>query len=122
LGIIPGWGGTQRLARVCGPGIAKELIFTRRTVDAHEALRIGPVNGGHRPGGAKARETAPPLPPKSPGALRGTELVAHPGRRRDHGANLEAEAESFGELFSSDDAKEGLAAFVEKREPRFSGR
>ena len=44
LGIVPGWGGTQRLARVCGIGVAKELIFTGRTVDAEEALRIGLVN------------------------------------------------------------------------------
>ena len=55
LGIIPGWGGTQRLARVCGLGVAKDLIFTGRLVDAEEALRIGLVNARARP---RAREGA----------------------------------------------------------------
>ena len=58
LGIIPGWGGTQRLARVCGLGVAKDLILTGRLVDAEEALRIGLVNGVHDPAIDKAREVA----------------------------------------------------------------
>ena len=58
LGIIPGWGGTQRLARLCGLGAAKELIFTGRLVAAEEALRIGLVNGVHDPALDKAREVA----------------------------------------------------------------
>jgi enoyl-CoA hydratase len=122
LGIIPGWGGTQRLARVCGLGVAKELIFTGRTVDADEALRIGLVNAVHDPVLDKARETAQLLATKSPVAIRVMKLLANRALGGDHGANLNAEAESFGELFSSDDAQEGLAAFVEKREPRFTGR
>jgi enoyl-CoA hydratase len=122
LGIIPGWGGTQRLARVCGLGVAKELIFTGRTVDADEALRIGLVNGVRDPVLDRARETAQLLATKSPIALRVMKRLANRALGGDHGANLKAESESFGELFSSDDAKEGLAAFVEKREPRFTGR
>jgi enoyl-CoA hydratase len=122
LGIIPGWGGTQRLARVCGLGVAKELIFTGRTVDAEEALRIGLVNAVHDPVLDKAREIAQLLATKSPVALRVMKLLANRALGGDHRANLDAEAESFGELFSSADAKEGLAAFVEKREPRFTGR
>ena len=70
LGIIPGWGGTQRLARVCGLGIAKELIFTGRLVDADEALRIGLVNAVHDPVLEKAQETATLLASKSPVSLR----------------------------------------------------
>src|SRR5207244_5356341 len=70
LGLIPGWGGTQRLARTCGLGIAKELIFTGRLVDADEALRIGLVNGVHDPVLDKALETASFLGSKSPVALR----------------------------------------------------
>ena len=122
LGIIPGWGGTQRLARVCGLGVAKELIFTGRTVDADEALRIGLVNAVYDPVLEKAEETAKLLATKSPIALRVMKDLANRALGGEHAANLGAEADSFGELFSSADAKEGLAAFVEKREPRFVGR
>jgi enoyl-CoA hydratase len=122
LGIIPGWGGTQRLARVCGLGHAKELIFTGRLVDADEALRIGLVTAVHDPVLDKARETAELLSTKSPVSLRVMKELANRALGGDHAANLEAEADSFGELFSSEDAKEGLTAFVEKREPRFVGR
>jgi enoyl-CoA hydratase len=121
LGIIPGWGGTQRLARVCGLGVAKELIFTGRIVDADEALRIGLVNGVHDPVLGKAMETAGLLASKSPVALRVMKELANRALGGDHAQNLRAEGETFGELFSSDDAKEGLAAFVEKREPVFKG-
>jgi enoyl-CoA hydratase len=121
LGIIPGWGGTQRLARVCGLGHAKELIFTGRLVDADEALRIGLVTAVHDPVLDKARETAELLAAKSPVSLRVMKELANRALGGDHPANLEAEADSFGKLFSSEDAQEGLAAFVEKREPRFVG-
>jgi enoyl-CoA hydratase len=121
LGIIPGWGGTQRLARVCGLGVAKELIFTGRVVDAEEALRIGLVNAVHDPVLDKARETATLLASKSPISLRVMKELANRALGGDHAANLDAEGESFGELFSSDDAKEGMTAFVEKRVPMFRG-
>jgi enoyl-CoA hydratase len=121
LGIIPGWGGTQRLARVCGLGVAKELIFTGRLVDAEEALRIGLVNGVHDPVLDKARETAALLASKSPIALRVMKELSNRALGGDHAANLEAEGDTFGELFSSDDAREGMTAFVEKREPVFRG-
>ncbi len=122
LGIIPGWGGTQRLARVCGLGVAKELIFTGRVVDAEEALRIGLVNAVHDPVLDKARETAALLATKSPIALRLMKQLANRALGGDHVANLEAEGNTFGEIFSSEDAKEGMTAFVEKREPVFKGR
>jgi enoyl-CoA hydratase len=122
LGIIPGWGGTQRLARVCGLGIAKELIFTGRLVDADEALRIGLVNAVHDPVLEKAQETAALLATKSPVSLRLMKELANRALGGDHAANLEAEGEGFGELFSTQDAKEGLTAFVEKRQPEFMGR
>jgi enoyl-CoA hydratase len=121
LGIIPGWGGTQRLARVCGLGVAKELIFTGRVVAADEAARIGLVNGVHDPVLDKARETAVLLASKSPIALRLMKELANRALGGDHAANLQAEGEMFGDLFSSEDAKEGLTAFVEKREPVFKG-
>jgi enoyl-CoA hydratase len=122
LGIIPGWGGTQRLARVCGLGVAKELIFTGRIVDAEEALRIGLVNAVHDPVLDKARETARLLAAKSPIALRLMKDLANRALGGDHSQNLEAEGEAFGELFASEDAKEGMTAFVEKRDPVFRGR
>jgi enoyl-CoA hydratase len=121
LGIIPGWGGTQRLARVCGLGVAKELIFTGRVVAAEEALRIGLVNALHDPVLEKARETAALLASKSPIALRVMKELANRALGGDHAANLDAEGDSFGELFSSNDAKEGMTAFVEKREAVFRG-
>ena len=122
LGIIPGWGGTQRLARVCGLGVAKELIFTGRAVDADEALRIGLVNGVQDPVLDKALEVAELLAAKSPVALREMKTLANLALGGDHGTNLATEAESFGELFGTADAKEGLSAFVEKREAIFLGR
>ena len=117
LGIVPGWGGTQRLARVCGIGVAKELIFSGRTVDAEEALRIGLVNALADPVVDKALETARELAAKSPVALALAKRLVNmsPGA-------LDTEADSFGELFASEDAREGLKAFVEKRAANFVGR
>ena len=122
LGIIPGWGGTQRLARLSGLGVAKELIFTGRIVDAEEALRIGLVNAVHDPVLEKAREVGTLLASKSPIALKLMKDLANRALSGAHASNLDAEGELFGELFSSDDAKEGLTAFVEKRQPHFVGR
>jgi enoyl-CoA hydratase len=121
LGIIPGWGGTQRLARVCGLGVAKELIFTGRVVDADEALRVGLVTAVHDPVLEKARDTASLLASKSTLAIRMMKDLANRALGGDHVGNLRAEGEMFGELFSTEDAKEGLTAFVEKREPVFKG-
>jgi enoyl-CoA hydratase len=122
LGIIPGWGGTQRLARVCGLGVAKELILTGRLVDADEALRIGLVNAVHDPVLDKAREVAELLATKSPLALAAAKRALNHALQGDHVANLEREADEFGGLFGTEDAKEGMIAFVEKREPRFVGK
>src|SRR5204863_1364962 len=122
LGIIPGWGGTQRLARISGVGVAKELIFTGRSVDAEEALRIGLVNAVHDPVLDKARETAGLLAAKSPIALQLMKELANRALGGDHSRNLEAEGQTFGELFSSEDAREGMTAFLEKREAKFAGR
>jgi enoyl-CoA hydratase len=122
LGIIPGWGGTQRLARVCGLGVAKDLILTGRVVDAEQALRIGLVNGVHDPVLDKAREVARLLAYKGPLALAAAKRALNHALQGDHVDNLQREANEFGGLFESEDAKEGMTAFVEKREARFVGR
>jgi enoyl-CoA hydratase len=122
LGIIPGWGGTQRLARVCGIGLAKELIFTGRTVGAEEALQRGLVNSVHDPVLEAALETARLLALKSPLALAAAKAATNRALQGDHDENLRAEPDHFGDLFASEDAKEGLSAFIEKREPKFVGR
>jgi enoyl-CoA hydratase len=122
LGIIPGWGGTQRLARVCGLGVAKDLVLTGRLVDADEALRLGLVNAVHDPVLDKARETAELLAAKSPVALAAAKRALNRVLHGDHAKNLRLEAQEFGDLFATADAKEGMTAFAEKREPRFTGR
>jgi enoyl-CoA hydratase len=124
LGIIPGWGGTQRLARVCGLGVAKDMILTGRTIDAEEALQIGLVSAVYEPEELMERvaETALALAAKSPLALAAAKVAVNHALQGDHVENLVAEAAGFGGLFSSEDAKEGMTAFAEKREPRFTGR
>jgi enoyl-CoA hydratase len=122
LGIIPGWGGTQRLARLCGLGFAKELILTGRLVEADEALSRGLVDGVHDPVLDKALETARLLATKSPVAIAAAKRALNHALQGDHVANLELEYTEFGGLFASEDAKEGLTAFIAKREPTFTGR
>jgi enoyl-CoA hydratase len=112
LAIVPGWGGTQRLTRVCGVGAAKDLIYTGRAVGAEEALRIGLVHEIADPVLDRALEVAHALAEKSAGALALAKRLINMAPDA-----LEREAHEFGELFDSADAKEGLTAFVEKRRP-----
>jgi enoyl-CoA hydratase len=119
LGIIPGFGGTQRLARLCGPGIAKELIFTADPLEAHEALRIGLVNRVVPPEQlqAAAQEMARRIAAKGPTAVRLAKHAINRGLDADLNTGNTLEIESFGVCFSSGEPKEGMKAFLEKRKP-----
>lgn len=124
LGILPGWGGSQRLARATSIGFAKELILTGRNVDAVEAERRGLVNALYEPDElmTKTFEVASSLAKKSPIALRYAKEAANLALQGGHELNLAQEANLFAMAFSTDDQKEGMAAFVEKRAPEFRGR
>ena len=117
LGIPPGWGGSQRLPRLVGPGLASELILTGRHVHADEALRIGLVNAVHPleqllPA---AQELARSIARNSPRAVRSAKALMKLAYEGSPGAGLDAEARAFGAAFESADQREGMTAFVEKR-------
>jgi enoyl-CoA hydratase len=124
LGILPGWGGSIRLARTTTLGYAKGLVLTGRTIDASEALDRGVVNAVYEPGELmpRARELCDTLIAKSPLALAYAKEALNLALQGPHATNLETEARLFAMMFASEDQKEGMAAFVEKREPRFKGR
>ncbi|BFU42759.1 enoyl-CoA hydratase/isomerase family protein [Krasilnikovia sp. MM14-A1004] len=124
LGLIPGAGGTQRLARLVGPARAKDLIFSGRMVDADEALRIGLAD--RVAPAAEVYETAVELiRPYLNGpalALRAAKLAVDGGLSMDLAAGLAWESQLFAGLFATDDRVEGTTAFVQKRKPKFTGR
>jgi enoyl-CoA hydratase len=124
LGVLPGWGGSVRLARVTSPGFAKALVFTGRPVGAAEALERGLVNAVHEPGELREKtlELCRVLEAKSPLALAYAKEAVNLSLQGDHAAALAAEARLFAMLFASEDQREGMAAFVEKRPPEFRGR
>jgi enoyl-CoA hydratase len=124
LGVLPGWGGSVRLARTTNLGFAKALIFTGRPVDAAEALAHGLVNAVYEPDELREKtlELCRGLEAKSPLALAYAKEAVNLSLQGPHRTNLEAEARLFALLFGSEDQKEGMAAFVEKRPPEFRGR
>ena len=124
LGILPGWGGSQRLPRVVGLGIAKELIFTGRMVDAAEAARIGLVNAVFEPEELlpKTLELAQQLAGKSPSALAFAKQATNLALQGSVADGLAQEAALFAALFATEDQSEGMGAFIEKRPPSFTGR
>jgi enoyl-CoA hydratase len=119
-GLTPGWGGTQRLARATTLGFAKELVLTGRLVDADEAYRRGLVAGIHDPVLDKAFETARLLTKKGPEALARAKALLNRALGGDHDENLRAESAALAEALLGAEAREGLAAFVEKRSPGFA--
>jgi len=124
LGILPGMGGTQRLPRLVGPAVAKELIFTGRRIDAGEAKEIGLVNRVVPQGEAlnAAKDLAAEISANGPVAVRHAKTAANRAMDVDLISGLEYEADQFALLFATEDAKEGMGAFIEKRKPGFEGR
>ena len=124
LGILPGMGGTQRLPRLVGPALAKELIFTGRRVGAEEAREIGLVNRVVPQGEAlkAARELAAEIAANAPFAVRHAKSAANRALDVDLVSGLEYEADQFALLFATEDAREGMVAFAERRKPEFEGR
>ncbi len=124
LGILPGMGGTQRLPRLIGPALAKELIFTGRRISAEEAKEIGLVNRVVGEGEAlnTARELAAEISANGPLAVRHSKAAANRSLDVDLISGLEYEADQFALLFATEDAREGMNAFGEKRKPEFEGR
>lgn len=122
LGIIPGWGGTQRLPRLVGIGVARELILTARIIDAGEALRIGLVNHVVACEDLRntCRELAKAILSKAPLAVKMAKRAINEGILVSLKEGLKLEEKCFGELCASADMKEGTLAFLEKRCPQFS--
>jgi enoyl-CoA hydratase len=124
LGLIPGFGGTQRLARLVGKGKAMELILSGKMIDAQEALSIGLINRVVPSADlttaceALARE----MMENAPLALEYSIRAINEGLDRTLPEGLLLEAELFGNACSTEDSKEGTTAFLEKRKPNFQGK
>jgi enoyl-CoA hydratase len=124
LGILPGYGGTQRLARLCGKGVAHEIILTAEMISAEEALRIGLVNRVVEPADLipAAEMIARKICANAPLAVKyAMEAVEH-GMEMPQEEGLFLEATLFGLCCATEDMREGTRAFIEKRPPQFKGK
>ncbi|MEW9678004.1 enoyl-CoA hydratase-related protein [Lentibacillus sp. L22] len=121
LGILPGGGGTQRLPRIVGAGKAKEMMFTGEPVSADEACRLGIVNQVIAKGEGKqaAEKLAQKLADQSLQALSRIKRLVNEGKELPLDEGLKLEEKLFNEVFVTEDAKEGVQAFIEKRKPEF---
>lgn len=117
LGITPGFGGTQRLARLVGPGMAKQMIYTARNIKADEALRIGLVNAVYTQEELMpaAKKMAAGIAKNAPIAVRNCKKAINDGLEVNMDEAIVIEEKLFGDCFESYDQKEGMAAFLEKR-------
>jgi enoyl-CoA hydratase len=124
LGIFPGWGGTQRMPRLVGPGKAKELIFTGRRVAADEALALGLVDRvlPHDELVEAAVALAGEIADKPGWSVAASKAMINRAGDGDLAGNLARELDLFSLAFDTEDQREGMAAFLEKRPPRFRGR
>ncbi len=124
LGLFPGWGGTQRLPRLIGKGRAREVILTGRILSAQEAYQFGIVNRLCKPEEllSDARTTAGQIAMKGPLAVGMAKRVIHEGFDLPLAKGLNLELETFPKCFETEDVREGLAAFLEKRPASFKGK
>ena len=124
LGVIPGFGGTQRLLRRVGVAMARELVYTGKMIRADEALRIGLVNAVVAPDALMehAMACANEIAKMGPLAIKACKELFIAGADRDLREANQLEAEAFGRCFESADQKEGMAAFLGKREASFTGK
>ncbi|GAB4816462.1 hypothetical protein N2152v2_003508 [Parachlorella kessleri] len=123
LGIIPGAGGTQRLPRLVGPTKAKELIFTAKRVDVHEALTLGLADHACEDESSEdaALKLAREIAQAGPIALRLAKQAINHGMEVDLATGLRLEEAYYAQVIPTKDRLEGLQAFAEKRQPRFTG-
>ena len=124
LGIIPGYGGSQRLARLCGKGAAHELCLSGEMISAEEALRIGLVNHVYEPGELlpAAEALAKKIIANAPLAVKFSMEAIERGAEMPLEEGLFLEATLFGLVASTEDMREGTRAFLEKRPARFQGK
>ncbi|WP_373471290.1 enoyl-CoA hydratase-related protein [Carnobacterium alterfunditum] len=124
LGIVPGFGGTQRLPRLVGIGKAKELIYTGANVAAEEAYRIGLLNKVVAVEALleETKTVAKKIMRNSPLGVEGSKKAINQGMQMFLQQGLVLESEIFGALFATEDQKEGMAAFVEKRKAQFENK
>ena len=117
LGITPGFGGTQRLARIVGPGMAKQMIYTARNIKADEALRIGLVNAVYPAEElyAAAEKLASTIAANAPIAVRACKKAINEGAALPIEQAVVCEEKAFGSCFQTGDQQEGMGAFLEKR-------
>jgi enoyl-CoA hydratase len=123
LGIIPGWGATQRTARLVGASKTKELIFTGKRIKAAEALTMGLVNQVVPDDDLMdtVNEMTDAMCRQGQTALRAAKAVVNRGMDLRLDDALRLEIDTFVDLFDTDDRREGMKAFLEKRKPNFSG-
>lgn len=124
LGVLPGFGGTSRLARRIGVAWAKELVLSGEAITADEALRIGLANRIFEVDSLLdgALATAGKIAEKGPLAVAQAKRLIQEGQNADVRVAHAMEQSAFGLAFASEDRKEGMAAFLEKRDPKFEGR
>ena len=124
LGVIPGFGGTQRLARILGRSAAKYLLFTGEIIGAQRALELGLFNEVVAPEELMPRclAIAAVIAGKAPIAVSHCKAAVNLGTETTLSHGLSHEAELFAQTFATEDQKEGMLAFINKREPRFQGK